>query len=462
MTNIELLKAKTMEFVQILFPSYEICKSYYFDENLESPDIVTKIMAMRFNKSEQNIASFDFQKYINNEYHTNLYNYINTFLPSKYKTTGLLIYNTLAQNIIQKTCKNENKIKTDKTLFTKLLDEEINKFIELVKSFSDKNDYLFYTHNIKIDEALNKSYLLPNVYILSTDKSPFLRLENIDFNVNIYKDFEKLFIKALALTFGEKVSFIQFADSHSIKLENYGCKNISSLYPINTWESFLKPYHEPLIPFGAKITLTEQNIEYTKKVLPLYLNYAEELCKTSDKNNYKEVSLEFYLDSLDKCGTAKLTYSVIAIEALLNYSRSDIKVNFVQRGLKILQHFYDMKYWHSIEEDLQTAYKIRCDYAHGSHKEHPDIFYNQILRISEYTRIILLCFIQLSNLIHARLKKQNEKKYINEKIIDKSLLYPDVNKHFEELLADIEIQPKDLDNIEQYSQDIFSKRKIIN
>lgn len=88
MIDLELLKANTMGFVQILFPSYEICKSYYFDENLESPDIVTKIMAMRFNKSEQNIASFDFQKYINNECHTNLYNYINTFLPSKYKTTG--------------------------------------------------------------------------------------------------------------------------------------------------------------------------------------------------------------------------------------------------------------------------------------------------------------------------------------------------------------------------------------
>ena len=45
------------------------------------------------------------------------------------------------------------------------LKEELDSFFSLVRNFTDKNNYLFYTHNIHIEKGLEKEKLLDNLNI---------------------------------------------------------------------------------------------------------------------------------------------------------------------------------------------------------------------------------------------------------------------------------------------------------
>ena len=437
MIDYELFKTKTFEFIKILFPNFETCQKYYYDSNLDSDDVKTRLMAMFLKTSEEKIKKFNFENYINENNNKDLYDYIKMFLPEKFERTGFIIFNTLAQKILSFSCKNETKIKEDNTIFYDFLKEELDSFFSLVQNFTDKNNYLFYTHNIHIEKGLEKEKLLDNLFILSCDKSPIFVLKNIDYDIHQYWDFESLFIKSLVLITGEKIEFHQELDSHTINLKSYGCTDLA-LYPINNWSSFTNPYANQLIPLGSKVVFNKANLVEIKTLLPQYMN----IIKNLDKNDYKKISLDFYMDSLDKIGTAKITYNVIALESLFNVNRMDIKMNFIQRGTKILQHFYDEKYWEAIEKDLEKAYKIRCDYTHGTSQKHRDATYELSKKISEYTRIILIVFLYLSPQVETFKGNTKEKKYINEKLIDKSLLYPSTNKIFCRMLKTINIYPK--------------------
>ena len=437
MIDYELFKTKTFEFIKILFPNFETCQKYYYDSNLDSDDVKTRLMAMFLKTSEEKIKKFNFENYINENNNKDLYDYIKMFLPEKFERTGFIIFNTLAQKILSFSCKNETKIKEDNTIFYDFLKEELDSFFSLVQNFTDKNNYLFYTHNIHIEKGLEKEKLLDNLFILSCDKSPIFVLKNIDYDIHQYWDFESLFIKSLVLITGEKIEFHQELDSHTINLKSYGCADLA-LYPINNWSSFTNPYANQLIPLGSKVVFNKANLVEIKTLLPQYMN----IIKNLDKNDYKKISLDFYMDSLDKIGTAKITYNVIALESLFNVNRMDIKMNFIQRGTKILQHFYDEKYWEAIEKDLEKAYKIRCDYTHGTSQKHRDATYELSKKISEYTRIILIVFLYLSPQVETFKGNTKEKKYINEKLIDKSLLYPSTNKIFCRMLKTINIYPK--------------------
>lgn len=437
MIDYELFKTKTFEFIKILFPNFETCQKYYYDSNLDSDDVKTRLMAMFLKTSEEKIKKFNFENYINENNNKDLYDYIKMFLPEKFERTGFIIFNTLAQKILSFSCKNETKIKEDNTIFYDFLKEELDSFFSLVQNFTDKNNYLFYTHNIRIEKGLEKEKLLDNLFILSCDKSPIFVLKNIDYDIHQYWDFESLFIKSLVLITGEKIEFHQELDSHTINLKSYGCTDLA-LYPINNWSSFTNPYANQLIPLGSKVVFNKANLVEIKTLLPQYMN----IIKNLDKDDYKKISLDFYMDSLDKIGTAKITYNVIALESLFNVNRMDIKMNFIQRGTKILQHFYDEKYWEAIEKDLEKAYKIRCDYTHGTSQKHRDATYELSKKISEYTRIILIVFLYLSPQVETFKGNTKEKKYINEKLIDKSLLYPSTNKIFCRMLKTINIYPK--------------------
>lgn len=437
MIDYELFKTKTFEFIKILFPNFETCQKYYYDSNLDSDDVKTRLMAMFLKTSEEKIKKFNFENYINENNNKDLYDYIKMFLPEKFERTGFIIFNTLAQKILSFSCKNETKIKEDNTIFYDFLKEELDSFFSLVQNFTDKNNYLFYTHNIHIEKGLEKEKLLDNLFILSCDKSPIFVLKNIDYDIHQYWDFESLFIKSLVLITGEKIEFHQELDSHTINLKSYGCTDLA-LYPINNWSSFINPYANQLIPLGSKVVFNKANLVEIKTLLPQYVN----IIKNLDKDDYKKISLDFYMDSLDKIGTAKITYNVIALESLFNVNRMDIKMNFIQRGTKILQHFYDEKYWEAIEKDLEKAYKIRCDYTHGTSQKHRDATYELSKKISEYTRIILIVFLYLSPQVETFKGNTKEKKYINEKLIDKSLLYPSTNKIFCRMLKTINIYPK--------------------
>ena len=437
MIDYELFKTKTFEFIKILFPNFETCQKYYYDSNLDSDDVKTRLMAMFLKTSEEKIKKFNFENYINENNNKDLYDYIKMFLPEKFERTCFIIFNTLAQKILSFSCKNETKIKEDNTIFYDFLKEELDSFFSLVQNFTDKNNYLFYTHNIHIEKGLEKEKLLDNLFILSCDKSPIFVLKNIDYDIHQYWDFESLFIKSLVLITGEKIEFHQELDSHTINLKSYGCTDLA-LYPINNWSSFTNPYANQLIPLGSKVVFNNANLVEIKTLLPQYMN----IIKNLNKDDYKKISLDFYMDSLDKIGTAKITYNVIALESLFNVNRMDIKMNFIQRGTKILQHFYDEKYWEAIEKDLEKAYKIRCDYTHGTSQKHRDATYELSKKISEYTRIILIVFLYLSPQVETFKGNTKEKKYINEKLIDKSLLYPSTNKIFCRMLKTINIYPK--------------------
>lgn len=125
----------------------------------------------------------------------------------------------------------------------------------------------------------------------------------------------------------------------------------------------------------------------------------------------------------------------------------DIKMNFVQRGLKILQNFYNEDCWEIIEDDFKKAYAIRCDYTHGTSQKHKDATYELAKRISEYTRIIIITFLQLSPQVASLKGKTKEKKYINEKLINKSFLYPSINEVFVKMIKGISINVKDFNSI---------------
>lgn len=396
MKDFNQFKTKTFEFIKILFPDFETCQKYYYDPNLDSDDIKTKLMAMLLKTSEEKIENFNFEIYINETNNSGLYNYIKTFLPEKFKRTGTIIFNTLAQKILSFSYKNETKIRENETLFLDFLKEELDCFFDLVQSFTDKNSYLFYTHNIYVEKELEEERILDNLFILKGEKSPIFVLENIDYDINSYWNFKKLLVKSLALIFGEKIDFYQNDDFHTLKLKNYGCKDLA-LYPINDWSSFANPYANQLIPSGSKVIFNNKNIIEIKTLLPQYMNIIENL----NKDDYKKISLDFYMDSLGKYGTAQITYNVIALESLFNVSRMDIKMNFVQRGLKILQNFYNEDCWEIIEDDLKKAYIIRCDYTHGTSQKHKDATFELAKRISEYTRIIIITFLQLSPQVEA-------------------------------------------------------------
>ena len=143
MIDYELFKTKTFEFIKILFPDFETCQKYYYDPNLDSDDVKTRLMAMFLKTSEEKIKKFNFETYINEDNNEELFSYIKNFLPEKFKRTGFIIFNTLAQKILSFSCKNETKIKEDNNIFYDFLKEELDSFFSLIQNFTNKNSYLF-------------------------------------------------------------------------------------------------------------------------------------------------------------------------------------------------------------------------------------------------------------------------------------------------------------------------------
>lgn len=204
------------------------------------------------------------------------------------------------------------------------------------------------------------------------------------------------------------------------------------------------PYHHQLIPLGPQVMIDEQNYKIIYELLTPYMQIVDSL---TDKNDYKNVALEFYFDSLEKYGIAQITYAVIAIEALFNTGKEEITKTVVQRGLKILQNYYEPEYWEQIETDFKNAYDVRSYYAHGIKRRYKKATFELSERISEYARIILLTFLFIAPKVSLIRKKENEKNFINKKIIDKSLFYPETNTELKELLKGLPIKIKNFNEL---------------
>ena len=65
-----------------------MCKKGEMNENIEG------------RLAKMGIENFEFEKYINENENTELFQYIKTFLPEKFKNTGEIIFNTLAKRIL--------------------------------------------------------------------------------------------------------------------------------------------------------------------------------------------------------------------------------------------------------------------------------------------------------------------------------------------------------------------------
>ena len=83
--------------------------------------------------------------------------------------------------------------------------------------------------------------------------------------------------------------------------------------------------------------------------------------------------------------------------------------------------------------------------------EHPKgikmLLLSYLKKISEYTRIIIIVFLYLSPQVETLKGDTKEKKYINEKLIDKSLLYPVMNENFSKMMKNILINVKDFNSV---------------
>ena len=127
MIDNDLLIKNIFEYLKILFPDFATCRSYYYDTDMDSDDLVKKLTAVAVKRFQNNIDTFDFKKYINKDNHSELFEYIQTFLPEKYQDTGILIFNTFAQRILLNTHDNEEKFRDNSELFLSMIKTEIDK-----------------------------------------------------------------------------------------------------------------------------------------------------------------------------------------------------------------------------------------------------------------------------------------------------------------------------------------------
>lgn len=151
-----------------------------------------------------------------------------------------------------------------------------------------------------------------------------------------------------------------------------------------------------------------------------------------DKDHYIKIAIDFYMDSLknDKFGASKITYLMIALEALFNIDRNEISKTIRQRCIKLLQLFYTDDQVKQMEKDLKTGYTIRSCYAHGANHTNPKAEFELVERLSEYTKTAILLLLQLN--------KNYKKAQINN-LLDDSLLYKDSNSKLEEALKSLKV-----------------------
>lgn len=210
MIDYDLLVKKIFEYLKILFPDFKTCRNYYYDSDIDSNDLVTKLTAIATKQFQYKIDNFNFQYYINENNHSELFEYIKNFLPNKYQTTGVLIFNTFAQRILFNVHDKEKIMEDNSEAFLNMIETEITEFIALIKNLPVQNDYLFYSNDLVVDEALKGKYLTENICIHDIDKNLVLVMKNMDFNIREYHKTKNLLVDGLALIFTEKLILNSF------------------------------------------------------------------------------------------------------------------------------------------------------------------------------------------------------------------------------------------------------------
>ena len=420
------LKEKTYEFIKILFPDFETCQQYYYDPDIDSSDVIKQIMAKLNYQQNAKINEFNFEKYINANKYTDLYNYITSFLSPKFESMGTIIFNTLAKKIISNTAKKENEIWENNELFTELVNNELEEFFNFITKLTGHNTYFLSSHNLYIEESLEGEDLCENIKIKKAGQNPIFSINNTDGSIK----YALLLTKCFTLIFGEEIKFHQDEDIHTKTLREY------------IYENCTQPINYQFKPLMYKIKINYEQLKLIQQLLPKYIKIINSL----KYNDYKNISLDFYMDSLRKFGTSKITYSVISMEALLNSNEHKLKEKFKNRGTEILKFKIKDRSITKLKKDLETAYKIRSEYSHGTTRRHTEATDNLCYRISEYARILLITYLQLSIKLMKSQKRTSDKTYIKN-IIKKSIENSNKKNELYNLLEDLEINLKDLNKI---------------
>lgn len=418
-------------FINTLFPNFETCYSYYHDYSLDNLDTFTKMLIGEEKRDKEKIRCFNIWKKTDE----NLGSYIKTeFLKEKPITSKFLLLETFSKRILNSVYDNENDIKNNNNLFKEILNKEKLDFLAFIKTLPTQNNYYAEPTYFNFDKSLEKEQLIDGVEIYQINDCTHSAILKITTNnLDIEEYFEKISIlkNIFALMFDKDIKFELVCDEYSKFLENYGCKsdlihsfNLSHINDLTYKNSFLKL---------STIDINNDNFGIIRNFINLYL----QLLNNLSKDDYKSIALDFYMDSIDKSNAARVTYLMIALEALFNINKLEIKRTVTQRCCKILQHFFDKEKLKQIEKDLNEAYNIRSEYAHGKYKTNSKASFDFVQRLSQYTRLSIVILLQLAN--NNFNSKKSERRFINEDLIDKSLLYDDTNTLLLEYFKDIKV-----------------------
>lgn len=415
-------KTAISEFTNNLFPNMDTCMSYYVDEGLNSNYIVEQIIARTFGNPKEKIDKFDYNKY-------STYNNLNIFKEYIYKNyiyNGLnsyvdILLETYTKNILFKLLANETSIKQNLNLFNLLLQEEINNLISFLENIPTQQSYILSSNNMVFEfENLNHKFN-DDIIIKTTlnDSRSLIEIRTDDFDYIKFENYIESINTSFALIYGCNIRFEILDDCFSLYFKQYGC-NEQKINGIRDY-FFNRVYKNNL--FGIKYKINETNFKLIEML------HSKNMCSLQnlEKDSYLKIAIDFYKDAIkeDKFGASKITYLMIALEALFNTDKNEISKTIRQRCIKLLQIFYSKEQVLQIDKDLKIAYGIRCSYAHGAKHTNPKAEIELVDRILEYTKTVIILCLQLNETYN--------KADIN-KLLDDSLLYEDENYKLQEAL----------------------------
>lgn len=408
------LKENITNFTITLFPDFETTKTYYIDKELNSKDFTKRLLAQTFESPKEKIKKFDYTKYVNNyNIDTLKQDIFEKYIHNNLKTYLEILLQTYTRTLLQKILDSEENIKIDLNIFEKIIKEEIDNLVSFLENIPQKQSYLLSSSSLVFEFQESNQKFSDDIFIKTAQSDSFSLIE-VKFNNFDYLEFvnyKNNIDTAFSLILGCNVKFEIFDDVFSLYFKNYGCNKEAIDYMRDYYLS--RKYRSNLL--GVKVKINKINIDKIEEIYSI----CKDVLNNLSKDDYIKLAIDFYKDSLkdDKYGASKLTYLIIALEALFNTDKNEISRTIRQRCTKLLQTFYANEQVIQLEKDLKTAYGIRSCYAHGAKHTNPKAEFELVERILEYTKTALLLFLQLS--------KTYSKSEIN-KLLDDSLLYEDM------------------------------------
>lgn len=338
------------------------------------------------------------------------------------------------RKLVEKLCKTvvyeiENSKDSETEDKSKIISEAIEKFMLYLDNIPKEINYYLIPCNIEIDADI-EGLLYENLYIkqatptlsnLLPNKIIILRINpNKQSYLNEKFEFEKLF----SLYELGKIYLKELNNDLDIYLDNFSSflnkDSKTNNYP------HIPPFSHWTLHYKYKIN--KDNFEDLKNFLSFFKQIREKL----DKDNFINISINFYKTALEKFGPAEqITYATIALEALYNTDSNEITKTLKLRSGKVLSKYYSKELTEKIINDIGQAYKCRCDYVHG--KGYKQVEFDLARNILYYTRLSIILFLQLSQSVSM---KKNIKRYINENLIDKALTHQDFDEELTKKLSE--------------------------